>query len=58
MSVRRNVYAYTSIQTHIYLHLYSQRLQYPREALQFFAYIPGAFWTKQHLTVTLTFKNH
>ena len=30
----------------------------PKEALQFFAGIPGTIWTIQHLTVTLTFKNH
>ena len=24
----------------------------------FFAYFPGAIWTIQHLTVTLTFKDH
>ena len=37
--------------------LYIQ-LPYPREALQFFAYIPGAIWTIQHLTDTLVFKDH
>ena len=31
-----------SLQTHIYIYT-TQRLRYPREALQFFAYIPGAF---------------
>ena len=30
----------------------------PRGALQLFAYISGAIWTIQHLTVTLTFKRH
>ena len=33
----------------IYLHLY---------LLQFFAYIFGAIWAIQHLTVTLTFKDY
>ena len=28
----------------------TQQIRYPREALQFFAYIPGATWTIQHLT--------
>ena len=27
-----------------------QQLRYPGEALQFFAYIPGAIWTVQQLT--------
>ena len=35
-----------------------QRLRYPREALQCFVYTPGAIWTIQHLTDTLTFKDH
>ena len=35
--------------THIYIYTL-QGLQYPRETLQFFAYIPGIFWTIQHLS--------
>ena len=41
------------------IYIYSlQGLRYPREVLQFFTYIPGAIWTKQHLTDTLTFQDH
>ena len=30
----------------------------PYKALQFSAYIPGAIWTRRHLTETLAFKDH
>ena len=43
--------------THIYIYTL-QGLRYPREALQFFAHIPGAIWTIQQLTDTLAFKDH
>ena len=43
--------------THIYIYTLQQP-QYPREAFQFFADIPGAFWTIQHLTDTLAFIDH
>ena len=43
--------------THTYIYTL-QGLQYPREALQTFAYIPGSFWTIQHLPDTLAFKDH
>ena len=36
----------------------TQRLRYPMEALQFFAFIPGAIWTRQHVADRLTFKDH
>ena len=45
------------INTHTYIYTI-QGLRYPREALQFFAYIPVAVWTIQHLTDTLAFKDH
>ena len=35
-----------------------QELRFPREALQFFVYIPGVIWTIQHFTDILAFKDH
>ena len=43
---------------HSYIYIYTTRLRDPRGALQFLAYIPGAIWTIQPLTDTLTFKDH
>ena len=51
-------FAYISSHPHIFTFCSLQGPQYPREALHFFAYIPGDIWTIQHLTVTLTFKDH
>ena len=51
------MFACTSSQTYIYIYTI-QQLRYPREALQFFAYIPGAVWPRQHLTDTLVFIDH
>ena len=42
--------------THIYIYI-RQQLRYPREGLQFFAYIHGAIRIIQHLPVILTFKD-
>ena len=45
--------------TNTYIYIYTiHQLRYPRKALQFFAYIPGASWNIQHLTNTMTFKDH
>ena len=35
---------------HIFTFILILQLRYTRDALQFFAYIPGAIWTTQHLT--------
>ena len=51
-----DVVCYSSLQTYIYIYT-TQKLRYPREALQFLAYNPGAIRTIQHLTVILAFKN-
>ena len=40
--------------SHIFTFILHNDYGYPREALQFFVYIPGPIWTKQHLTATLT----
>ena len=44
--------AYVSLQTHIFTFVLIQQPRYPRKALQFFAYIPGVFWTIQQSTGT------
>ena len=49
------IFHYTQIDISIYT---TRRLRYPREVLQFFAYIPGAIWTVQHITNIFAFKDH
>ena len=44
--------------TNTYLHLYFTRTTIPQGRITIFAYIPGVFWTIQHLTGTLAFKGH
>ena len=48
---------YFMINTHIYIYTL-QGLGYPQGIITIFAYIPGAFWTIQHLTHTLAFNDH
>ena len=54
---RRPFYVLISSQTQKFPFILIQRLRYPWEALQFFAYIARAIWTIKHLTDTLAFKD-
>ena len=42
--------------THTHLRLYFTRTTIPHGNITIFAFIPGTFWTIQHLTDTLVFK--